>query len=147
MVAWRLEDFSFLMSRIFCKCVLRKLFIITIYYTVTGLTSFTKNPTLNEPKRDRMVANLLLTYHTNTMKINKLFSIKIFMSTSNIPLLTILLFYKKKPFLIIGLFRGLSKPSNIKNWEFCVEKKRGEKKHEWLRSKILPSSNMDTKII
>ena len=51
------------------------LIIITIHYTVTKPTSFTKNATLNDSKREEITIDK---YQISTMKIIKLFPIKFF---------------------------------------------------------------------
>ena len=67
------------------------------------------------------------------------------MPVSNFPSLTILLFYKRKSIRLFGQFRGLFKEISSKKWGFCVKKKGERKSPNDQCSKILLSSNMDTK--
>ena len=49
------------------------------------------------------------------------------MPVTKFPRLSIWLFCQRRPFRIIGQFRGLFKNTNGKNYEFCVENKGIEK--------------------
>ena len=102
--------------------------IITIYYAVTELTLFTK-PYLEWVKTGRNDSKFAIgMYHINTMKINKLFSVNVFIPVSNFPWLIILWFYSRKLFWIFGQFKGSSKETNGKNWGFYF-KKKGDRKN------------------
>lgn len=82
-------------------------------------------------------------YLINVMEI-KLLSIKIFMFISNFPRLTVLSFYKGKPFQTFVQFRGLLKEINGEKWLFCFEKE-GRNKKNVKGCKTLSSSNRETK--
>ena len=67
------------------------------------------------------------------------------MPVTRFPCLTICLFCQSKAFWIFGQFRGLFKETNGKNWGFCIEKEREKKDMNHKGSKIVSSSNMNTK--
>ena len=58
---------------------------ITMYYTATELTSFTKKIILNETNWEGMVAFTIGNYRINTIAIIKLFPITKFRPVSNFP--------------------------------------------------------------
>ena len=59
--------------------------------------------------------------------------------------MTILLFYKGKSFLMSDQFKGLLKKTNSKNWVFCFEKDMRNKATNGSGRKTLSSSHMKTK--
>ena len=63
----------------------------------------------------------------DTIEFIKLFPVNIFMPVTKFPCLTISLFHRKRSCQIFGLFRGLFKEANSKNWVFCIEKERERK--------------------
>ena len=61
------------------------------------------------------------------MEIIKLFSVNIFMPVTKFPCLTILLFCKRRPFRIFGLFKVFLKKPMAKIGYFALRKKGREK--------------------
>ena len=78
------------------------------------------------------------------MKIIKLFPVKIVI-TIKLFLIDNFVFYKRKSFQVLGQFWRLFKEANKRRLRFYVERKGEKKKSNYLGSKILSSSNMDTK--
>ena len=62
-------------------------------------------------------------YHINTMEINKLFRVNIFMPVTKFPHLTIWLFCKKRPFRSLVSSGGFSKKPTAKIGDFALSKK------------------------
>ena len=78
------------------------------------------------------------------MKIIKLFPVKIVI-TIKLFLIDNFVFYKRRSFQVLGQFWRLFKEANKRRLRFYVERKGEKKKSNYLGSKILSSSNMDTK--
>lgn len=98
-------------------------------YITQQLTSFTKKIILNDSKRELMIANLLLTSILSTQwKSSNYFQCKFLCLHQTFLDWQFCCFTKRKSFQIFGQFRKLLKETSSKNWGFCVEKKRREKK-------------------
>ena len=83
------------------------------------LTSFTKSYLEWVKIRRNDSKFTIVKYRINTIKIIRLFPINIFMPAANFPCLTILLFYRTKPFMIFGQFGVFfPKKPTTENWSF-----------------------------